>query len=61
MKAFPAMKSAENLMVNRRKARNEERKKTKNYFLAAFLDLFMHFSHRRALFLSILDSDIILW
>lgn len=44
------MKSAENLMFKRMKARNEERKKAKNYFLAAFLDLFRHFSHWRALF-----------
>lgn len=50
MKAFPAMKSAENLTSKRRKARNEERKKAKN----SFLDLLGHFSHGRAL-----DSDTV--
>lgn len=56
IKAFPARRSAENLMFKRMKARNEETKKAKNYFLAASLDLFKHFSHQRAL---CLDSDTV--
>lgn len=59
MKAFPAMRIAENLVFKRRKARNEERKKAKNSFLAAFLDLLGHFSLWRPLFLGILDSDTV--